>query len=210
MMRLLIYLTTLLLLFATAGMAQESKYEAGMQKALQLWKEQKNTEAVNLFERIAKAEKENWVPYYYAAMVNIMSSFGEKDEAKLTLQLNKAKEFIEEAKLFSPNNPEVLVLEAMMHTAWIAFDGATYGMSLSGKVSELHQKALSLAPENPRVILAKAEWDMGSAQYWGKDITPYCADVVKALQLFATFKNETPFYPSWGKERAEEISKLCK
>ena len=68
---------------------------------------------------------------------------------------------------------------------------------------------MELAPNNPRVILSKAEWDMGSARYFGKDITPYCKDVERALELFATFKSETPFYPTMGKERAEDILENC-
>ena len=95
-------------------------------------------------------------------------------------------------------------------TSWISFDGATYGMTLSGKNVQLYQQAIQLAPENPRVIFSKAEWDMGSARYFGKDTTPYCKDVEKALELFATFKSEIPFYPKWGKERAERVLASCK
>jgi hypothetical protein len=68
---------------------------------------------------------------------------------------------------------------------------------------------LEIAPKNPRVILSKAEWDMGSARYFGKDTTPYCKDVERALELFATFNSETPFYPTWGEERAKEVLENC-
>ena len=37
----------------------------------------------------------------------------------------------------SKNNTEILVLQAMLHTAWVAYDDATYGMTLSGKVLAL-------------------------------------------------------------------------
>jgi tetratricopeptide (TPR) repeat protein len=127
----------------------------------------------------------------------------------LSKQLERAKEFLDVAKAISPNNPELLVQEALINTAWIAFDGATYGMALSQKNAQLYQKAMELAPNNPRVVFSKAEWDMGSARYFGKDTTPYCEDVERALELFATFKSETPFYPSWGKERAEEVLANC-
>lgn len=45
------------------------------------------TEAANLFERIAKAESDKWLPLYYAAQINIMNSFGERNEEKLSAQL---------------------------------------------------------------------------------------------------------------------------
>ncbi|MBW8199204.1 tetratricopeptide repeat protein [Flagellimonas abyssi] len=187
----------------------QDRYSSGMEKAFELWKNQKTTEASNLFERIATAEPDKWLPYYYVSQINTVISFGEKDEQKLSKQLEKAKEFLDVAKAISPNNPEILIQEALINTAWIAFDGVTYGMTLSQENVQLYQKAMEIAPDNPRVILSKAEWDMGSARYFGKDITPYCEDVERALELFATFKSETPFYPTWGKERAEEVLKSC-
>ncbi|AKA33853.1 hypothetical protein [Flagellimonas lutaonensis] len=202
----------LTLAFATSitAMAQD-QYTKGMGKAMELWGEGKTTEASNLFERIAMAEDDNWIPYYYVALVNTTASFGEKDVEKLTQQLEKAKEFIDIAKNISPDNAELLILEAMTNTAWIAFDGATYGMTLSGKNTQLYNQALALAPENPRVVLSKAEWDMGSARYFGKDITPYCKDVERAVELFATFKaGDDPFYPKWGPEQAERVLQQCK
>ena len=98
----------------------------------------------------------------------------------------------------------------MINTAWMAFDGATYGPTLSGKNMQLYGQALQLAPENPRVVYSKASWDMGTAQYFGKDTTPYCKDIEKALELFATFENDTPFYPSWGEDQAKAVLEQCK
>ena len=199
-----------MLLLASVVTNAQDRYTSGMEKAFGLWQEQKIVEASNLFERIATAEPDNWLPYYYVSQVNTVASFVEKDEEKLSRQLEKAKEFLEVAKAISPDNPELLIQEALINTAWISFDGATYGMTLSSKNVQLYSKALELAPENPRVILSKAEWDMGSARYFGKDTSPYCKDVERALELFATFKSDTPFYPMWGKERAEQVLASCK
>jgi hypothetical protein len=59
------------------------------------------------------------------------------------------------------------------------------------------------------VVFSKAEWDMGSARYFGKDIKPYCKDVERAIELFAKFKPESEFHPNWGKDRAEIVIKQC-
>jgi hypothetical protein len=206
-------ITLLLLIGASVAQVQaqaKDQYTKGMEKAFELWENQKIVEASNLFERIATAEPDNWLPYYYVSQVNTVVSFGEKDEEKLSKQLEKAKEFLDVAKAISPDNAEILIQEALMNTAWIAFDGATYGMTMSQKNVQLYQKALELDPNNPRVVLSKAEWDMGAARYFGKDTAPYCKDVERALELFATFKTDTPFYPSWGKERAEQVLAACK
>lgn len=189
-------------------MAQD-QYTKGMQKAFSLWGEGKTVEASNLFERISTVEMDNWLPSYYVAQINTVISFGETDKDKLTQQLGKAQEFIDLAKGISPNNPEILIQQAMIHTAWIAYDGATYGMELSGKNAVLYSKALELAPDNPRVVFSKAEWDMGSARYFGKDITPYCKDVERAIELFANFKPESDFHPNWGQDRAQMVLENC-
>jgi hypothetical protein len=201
-------ITILAVLCTTITIAQDA-YTKGMQKAFQLWGEGKTVDASNMFERIANAESDNWLPYYYVATINTVLAFGERDKEKLTQSLEKAQEYLDMAKQISPNNVEIMVRQATIHTAWIAFDGATYGMILSGKVAAIYAKALELAPENPRVVFSKAEWDMGSARYFGKDTAPYCKDVERSLELFDTFNAETAFHPNWGKERAEEIVKNC-
>ena len=198
----------LLIMALVANTIFAQNYEQGMQKAFELWRTNP-TEASNLFERIAKAEPNNWLPAYYAANVNVVASFGESDKEKLTAQLNKAKVLIEEAKAISPNNPEIMVMEALMHTAWVAYDGANYGMTLSPIITGLYAKAASIAPVNPRVVLSKAQWDMGSAQFFGQDTAPFCKDIKRSLDLFANFKPESQFHPSWGKEQAEQALAQC-
>ncbi len=68
------------------------------------------------------------------------------------------------------------------------------------------QKAAELVPNKPRVVFGKVEWDMGTARYFSKYTSPYCKDIERALQLFATFKPETEFHPNWGKEDVEQIA----
>lgn len=202
-------LITILAVFISALTFAQDQYKKGMQKAFGFWGEGKITEASNLFERISTAEMDNWLPAYYAAQVNTVASFGEKDKEKLVKQLEKAQEFVDIAKAISPNNPEIIIQQAMIHTAYVVFDGASYGMTLSPEIVALYQKALAIAPDNPRVVFSKAEWDMGSAKYFGQDTAPYCKEVERALELFANFKPESEFHPNWGKDRAEIVAKNC-
>ncbi|WP_242157767.1 tetratricopeptide repeat protein [Aestuariivivens sediminis] len=190
-------------------MQSQSPYEKGMETAFELWKNSP-IEASNLFERIAQAEPDNWLPPYYAAQILIINSFGLNNVEQLTAQLNKAQDLINEAQIISNNNPEIMVLQALLHTAWLAYDGATYGRTLSPKIMEIYNTAEQLAPENPRVTYCKAEWNMRSAQYFGQDTAPYCKDFEKALELFANFKPETSFHPNWGKERTTLLLESCR
>ena len=202
-------LALLLAFIITQLVSAQTQYEKGMQKAFELWGSNQPTEASNLFERIAKAEPDNWLPAYYAAQINVINSFGERDEDKLSAKLKRAQDLINDATAISKENPEIMVLQALLHTAWVAFDGATYGMTLSGKVVELYTKAKIVAPGNPRVVYCKAEWDMGGAKYFGQDTAPFCKDIERAIELFANFKPETPFHPNWGNDRAEQILESC-
>ena len=201
-------LIIILVLLVSGVITSQTNYEKGMQKAFELWGSNP-MEASNLFERIATAEPDNWLPSYYAAQINIVSSFGVKDKEKLTAQLGKAQELLNVSKSISENNSEILVMEAMLNTAWVAYDGATYGMTLSGKITSLYTQAEQIAPNNPRVVLNKAEWAMGSARFFGQDTTPFCKDVDRAIELFTNFKPESAFHPKWGKNRAEQILESC-
>lgn len=199
-----------IVLFVTTQLFSQGQYEQAMGKAFALWGEGKNTEASDLFERIASAEKDNWLPNYYVALVNTTTAFEIKDKEQINALLTKAQTALDVELTKQPNNAELLVMQAMIHTAWIAFDPMTNGMKLSGKVMELYGKAEAIAPNNPRVIFSKAEFEMGSARFFGTDTKPICAQIAKSIELFATFKPESVFSPKWGMERAKEAMASCK
>lgn len=187
----------------------QGQFEQGMGKAFSLWKEGKNTEASAMFERIASAEKNSWLPNYYVALVNTTASFGSKDKEKVNALLTKAQEVLDIEMAKNPNNAELLVMQAMVYTGWVAFDPMTNGMTLSAKVMEMYAKAEKIAPENPRVVLGKAEFEIGGAKFFGTDIKPMCAEVNRSIALFEKFKPETPFSPKWGLDRALAMQKEC-
>jgi len=207
-MRLLLIAIALVM---TTSVQAQSKYEKGMTKAFGLWTEGKQWEASNTFERIAQAEMDNWLPPFYVAQINVLYSFNEKDEEKLTAQLKKAQDFINDAKAISKQNPEIMVLQAQLYTAWVVFDGQRFGMEYSPKIQQLYSEASAIAPENPRVAFGKVEWDLGTARFFGQDTAPFCEDLKKAVALFETFEPESPFHPSGGAEYAQgSLAQNCK
>ena len=201
---------TVITLFVCNLLAAQTQYDQGMGKAMQLWGEGKNTEAVATFERIASVEKTNWLPNYYVSFISTLEAFGTKDKDKISALLAKSQEALDEATMISPNNPELMVLQSLIYTAWIVFDPMTNGMKYSSQAMEQYYKALAIAPNNPRVVFSKAEFEIGGAQYWGTDTKPMCEAIAKSIELFANFKPETPFSPKWGLDRAQEALKNCK
>jgi hypothetical protein len=197
------FLLIVIALISLTGFSQ-SKYEKGMEKAFDLWQNGKPWEAANLFERIAQAEPDNWLPPFYVAQVNVLNSFNEKDEEKLTAQLKKAQDFLNDAKAISKENAEILTLQAQLYTCWVIFDGQKYGMTMSPKVMQHYEQAHKVEPENPRAAFGKVEWEMGTARYFGQDIAPFCEQLKEAVALFEKYEPKGKFYPNGGEEYAKQ------
>lgn len=206
MKTIITFITILLVSLASA----QGQFEQGMGKAFGLWGEGKSSEASALFERIASAEKNNWLPNYYVALVNTTDAFDPKNKSNIPALLDKAQKALDEAAGISFDNPEIMVLQALIYTAWLVQDPMTNGMKYSALAMKEYEKALAIAPNNPRAVFGKAEFEMGGAKYWGTDTKPMCEQIAKSIELFANFKPESEFHPKWGLDRAQEVLKTCK
>lgn len=203
-------ITTALLLVCSAVFGQQGKFEEGMGKAFGIWKEGKPTEASALFERIASAEKTNWLPDYYVALINCTEAFNPANKEKSTSLIEKAQTALNGAMVKSQNNAEINVLQAMIYTATLVQDPMTNGMKYSMLANTEYAKAKAIAPNNPRVVFCSAEFALGGAKWTGADTKPICAEVVRSIELFNNFKPESPFHPKWGLERAQQTAANCK
>jgi len=203
-------LITIIAMFVASIVSAQTQFDQGMKKALQTWKNGNSTEALVQFEKIASVEKTNWLPNYYIALINTTQAFGEQDKTKMLSLIESAQKAQDFCNDLAMDNPEVLVMQAMIHTASIVYDPMTNGQKLSGDVMYILNKAYKIAPENPRVVFQKASFEIGMANYFGQDTKPMCAQIEKAIELFATFKPETALHPSWGLDKAQEALKNCK
>jgi len=195
--------------FSWTGLFAQGNYEKGMQKAFQHWEAQETEQAVALFERIAQAESERWLPSYYAANVLISSSFMTQDKSRKQALLEKAKAYIAEAHERSSENSEVHTLEGLLYTAYVAMDPQTYAMQYGQKIMDLHQKAITLDKNNPRAHANLIEYEMGTARFFGQDLAPFCKRMQKVIPLFENQEKEMPFAPTYGLERAQRVAQSC-
>jgi hypothetical protein len=201
---------TLIVLFVVSAVTAQGNFEKGMGDALTTWKNGNSKEAVAKLERIASVEQKNILPNYYIALINTTQAFGSKDKNEMKLLIENAQKAQDVINTLAPNDAEVLVMQAMIHTASIVYDPMTNGQQLSGIVIGIYNKAASIAPNNPRVVYNKAQFEIGMAQYFGSDTKPMCEQIAKSIELFANFKPETPFHPTWGLDRAEAALQNCK
>jgi hypothetical protein len=196
--------------FICSLLSAQSQYEQGMGKAMQLWGAGNDTEAISTFERIASVEKTNWLPNYYIAFICTIDVFGAQDKTKNPALLTKAQDAVDDATAISPNNPEIMVVQAMLYTAILVQDPMTNGQKYGALAMEQYNKALAIDPKNPRVVFSKAEFEIGGAKYWKTDTKPMCEAIAKSIELFANFKPETQFHPKWGLDRAQQALISCK
>lgn len=206
----MVRIITFIVFFVVSIATAQTPFEHQMTTALKTLKEGKTSEALVQFERIASVEKANWLPNYYLALSNTIQAFDEKDKVKMIELLQNAQKAQDICNRLVGDNPEVLVMQAMIHTAWIVYDPMTYGRTLSEDVMSNLNKAYEIAPENPRVVFQKASFEMGMANYFGQDSAAMCAEIEKSIGLFTTFKPESASHPNWGLEKAQEASKNCK
>lgn len=199
-------ITCLLNLIIGATAIAQSQYELGMEKALALMENNEPKKASDLFERLAEAEKDNWLPYYYASQIKIIESLSMNDMVKKEQQLEEAQELLDQALLFAEEDSvEVMVLQAMLHTSRLTIDPNLYGMNLSPIITRIYTNASEKAPNNPRVMMSKAEWNMGAAKYFGEDPKQYCDEIQASLELYGKEVVQKKYYPSWGEDRAKML-----
>ena len=192
----------------------QTKFETEMGKAMTEFGEAKSADEMEKvaqhFDRIAKVENKNWLPVYYAMFIRTLNAFSQDKNAAI----KKVDEFeglysgLEEME--GADKSELLALRGLFRTVKVAKDPQTYGMSLSGAIIKDYDDALKLNPNNPRAMYLMAQYNMGGAQFWGKDPKEYCPQIENAKTLFSTQKTEG-FVPKWGEQQVDEIlNTTCK
>lgn len=192
--------------------AQSPKYAEAMKKtmtvldsAMKTFNTDELQNAANGFERIAGAEKEQWLPYYYAAYTLVMKAFGTKDKSAIDAIADKADQNIALAESLSPNNSEITTVKAMIIQARLSVDGSR-GMTLGPKSSALLQQATQQQPaNNPRAFLQLSQNVYYTPAAFGGGKDAGLALLKKSIDAFGTFKPASELDPSWGKEFAEGL-----
>lgn len=204
-----LFFLLLMFVFSSTLMAQPNDmYIKGMGKAFELWGAGQTNEAVAMFERITQAEKTNWIPAYYAANVLISQSFQTQDKSLINEMLEKAKGHIATCHERSPDNSEVVTLEGLLYTGYVAMDPQTNGMTMSPMIMQLHSKAIELDNTNPRAHSNLVEYEIGGAQFFGTDLKTFCTRIKEIMPMYADQK-EGQFLPKWGLERMQQSYKDC-
>jgi hypothetical protein len=196
-----------------AGLATaQSKYETAMAKGLEQFKAAKTVEDMNatsaFFERIGEAEKDKWLPYYYAAYSNYLTGWmnPKADKDKIG---EKSKDLISKAEVIEPNNSEIFLLRQMVAVLQMTVDPMsryqTYGVEGRNNID----KAIKADPTNPRIYYLNGQTLMNTPEAFGGGKAVAKKLFEKSLELYKTFKPASSLHPDWGRAEAEKLLAAC-
>ncbi len=185
--------------------AQSNKYTAAMQKTLDQMKQAKTTEdfqkASAAFERIGDAEKDKWLPYYYAALS--LSTAGWIDQ-NLDKDANAEKglALLDKAKAINDNS-ELYAVRNMLETQQMLVDPQSRYMSYGVKAAEDLEKGMAMDSANPRLYYLRGMSLFNTPEQFGGGKDKAKPVLEKAMSLY---NSSTPqsLYPDWGKEQTRQ------
>ncbi|MGB3774908.1 MAG: hypothetical protein WA951_06590, partial [Leeuwenhoekiella sp.] len=121
-----------------AQLVSAQDYDKNMQEALLTWKNGNAREASAAFGQIAEHSTDQWLPNYYVALVNATESFKLQDYNEADAVLQKAQKAITTELDKSPENTELMVVQALIYTGYLAKDPMMNGAIYYAKVVELY------------------------------------------------------------------------
>ncbi len=166
-------------------------------------------ELANSFQRIADAEKTQWLPYYYAAYSNVLNGYmlmGAQTSGmaeKIDPLAAKAEELILKAEALSKDNAEIFIVKKMIAGLRLVGDPMNRWQT-EGPIAEAAlNKAKSLEPNNPRIYVLEAQDKFYTPEQFGGSKTEAKTLFEEALKKFETYKPQTSLHPNWGKTAAQ-------
>lgn len=164
----------------------------------------------NNFERIANAEKTEWLPYYYAAFIHVNLGFMQQDKEKIDGIADKANALIETADSLMPGNSEISCIKSMIASCHMMVNPMQRWMEYGKESSENMQAAMQQDPTNPRPYFLKGQGLKFTPESFGGGCKTAKPAFVTAMEKYASFKPASELHPSWGKEQVENLLKECK
>lgn len=201
--------------FALTGFSQSEKYVKAMEQLVPtvdtLWNADGLRDLSNSFERIANAEKNQWLPFYYAALCRVnagyaisMSGGGMGGNAAQTdPEADKAEELLNKAEALSKDNSEIFIVKKLIATLKLLGDPMNRYMTYGPAAAQALATAKKINPNNPRVYLQEGLDKYNTPEQFGGSKTEGKKILEVAVQKYESFKPESSIHPSWGLGQAQ-------
>ncbi|MDX8338285.1 hypothetical protein SLH46_03750 [Draconibacterium sp. IB214405] len=201
-----------ILLVAISTAAFSSKYEETMKtnidKLYQLHTSVELQALANQFERIGNAEKDKWLPNYYAAYCFIRSTFfDEMDADAKHVQLDKAQALVDQLMKTNDDESEIYALQALLYQ--IRITDMSKGAKYSMKAADAIKQAERLNPQNPRVYYLRGSNTFHTPKFFGGGADKAKPDLEKAAEMFESVQHTDPLMPTWGNVHNKQLLRQC-
>ena len=161
----------------------------------------------NTFQRIAEAEKEQWLPYYYAALCQVNWAYMTIGETPTTAQVDpvcdKAAASLSKAMSLTSENSELLCLKKMIASLRMWADPMGRYMTYGAEAAEALKKAKQLDPNNPRIYLLEGQDMFYTPEQYGGSKAKAKELLEEALKKYEMHQPASSIHPSWGKPNVQ-------
>jgi len=175
-----------------------------IRKAEADWNLQQLMAARGYFERLINEPTYPWLVHYYIGFVDmrlITYYFALADMDKAEEFVDDGIEHLEKAVELKNDFAEGYGLLSSLLGNKIALN-PMLGMTLGMKSGQMMNKALGLAPENPRITLIAGQSAYYTPEMYGGGKDKAHKHIEKAIAYFQSFKPEKPILPDWGFDEA--------
>ncbi len=209
-----LFFFTALAILSIAAYSQSDKYVAAMKNNIAAIDTSFNNPAnllslANNFERIASAEKNQWLPYYYAAFCQVNYGFMLQDKSKTDGFADKATALISKADSLAPNNSEISCIKSMIASCHMMVNPMQRYMQYGQESTTNMENAMEQDPTNPRPYMLKGQNLKYTPEQFGGGCKTAKPELQTALDKYASFKPASDLHPVWGKQRVEQLMKEC-
>ncbi len=198
------------LLFLTVAFADD-RYETEMRKNIDNISECKTSndylKLANKFERIAVAEKNKWLPFYYSSFITVLASYVDSSKLRKDIYLDKADKFLNAADSLNPNNSEIYTLKGMIAQARMQVDPMSRWQKYGTEANNNFTKAMDIDSLNPRPEYLIGVGIFYTPKQFGGGSTAAKPILEKSLMKYEQFVPENDLMPMWGKDQVEDYLK---
>lgn len=191
--------------------AQGEQYLAAMKtnvQKLNTWGDAPQSLAAS-FERIAQAEKTQWLPYYYASYASLIHSYSLNTTEEKDKLIAHAQGLLDQASLLNPDLSEVSALQGFLYVTFLSSEPNTRGAEYSVKANEAFDKAIALNAKNPRALYLKGITVLNTPDFFGGGKKSAKPILEKAVAAYNSFSPVSDIYPIWGKDDCSKQLAAC-
>jgi hypothetical protein len=203
-----IFLTVLFTIMFLTGNYADDKYEKAMKQNLEKIGECKTANdyinVANNFERIALAENNKWLPYYYDSFLYVLASYADSSKTQKDLYLDKAVGSINKADSLEPDNSEIYTLKGMISQARMQIDPMNRWQKYGAEASNNFKKAAEIDSLNPRPEYLIGIGVYYTPQQFGGGPANAKPILENSKKKYGQFVPANDLMPNWGKEEVEK------